>query len=390
MVAVLNSQDNLTEEQTMLRDMARDFSRKEIAPNAEHFDRENTFPWEIMKKAAEIGLTTLNIPEEYGGAGASVFEECLVGEELAWGCSGMSTALTVNNLASLPISIGGSEDQKKYWLGERAVENGELIAYCVTEPAAGSNVIGMKTRAEKKGDKYILNGTKTFISNATVAGFYTVFAITDPASGHKGMSCFIVDRNAPGVSTSNHFDKLGQRASDTAEVIFEDVEVPADNLIGEAGSGFYIAMKVFDKSRPPVGAGALGVAQRALDESLRYSQERETFGMPIYQHQAIGQMIAKMATQVEAARSLVRRAAKAVDEGAPDKTKLASMAKVFASDIAMEATVDAVQIFGGYGFMKEYPVEKLMRDVKVFQIYEGTSQIQRNIVMRELIRGQKQ
>lgn len=386
MVATLPSPMQLTDEQVMLRDMARNFSRKEIAPRAEHYDRANEFPWEVYKKAAEIGLTTLNIPEEYGGVGASVFEEAIVGEELSWGCSGCSTALTINNLSSLPISLAGSEAQKKYWLGDRMVDAGHMAAYCVTEPAAGSNVVGMQTRAVKKGDKYILNGTKTFISNATVANFYTVFAVTEPEAGHKGLSCFVIERDSAGVNVSKHFDKLGQRAADTAEVSFVDVEVPAENLLGGEGQGFYIAMQVFDKSRVPVGAGAVGVAQRALDESVRYSQERETFGVPIWQHQAVGQMIAKMATQVEAARSLVYRASHAVDSDAPDKTKLASMAKVFAADIAMEATVDAVQIFGGYGFMKEYPVEKLMRDVKVYQIYEGTSQIQRNIITRELIR----
>jgi acyl-CoA dehydrogenase len=267
------------------------------------------------------------------------------------------------------------------------VGNNELAAYCVTEPAAGSNVVGMQSRAVRKGDVYILNGTKTFISNATVAGFYTVFAKTDMEAGHRGMSCFIVERNTPGVSVSTHFDKLGQRAADTAEVVFEDVEVPAANLLGGEGKGFYLAMMVFDKSRAPVAAGAVGVAQRAVDECVRYAQERETFGVPIWQHQAIGQMIAKMATNVEAARSLVYRAAHAVDNDDKDKTKLVSMAKAFAADIAMEATVDAVQVFGGYGYMREYPVEKLMRDVKVYQIYEGTSQIQRNVIVRELTRG---
>lgn len=384
MVATLPSA--LTDEQLMLRDMARTFARKEIAPKAEHYDRANEFPWDIVKKAQEIGLTTLNIPEEYGGVGATVLEECLVAEELAWGCSGVSTALTINNLSSLPIQVAGTEQQKRHWLGERMVDRQELAAYCVTEPAAGSDVIGMQSRAVKKGDRYILNGTKTFISNATVASFYTVFAITDPDAGHRGMSCFLVDRNSKGVSVSKHFDKMGQRAADTAEVVFEDVEIPEENLLGAEGQGFYIAMKVFDKSRTPVGAGAVGVAQRALDESIRYAKERETFGVPIWQHQAIGQMIAKMATQIEAARSLIHRAARAVDNDDKDKTKLASMAKAYAADIAMEATVDAVQIFGGYGFMREYPVEKLMRDVKIYQIYEGTSQIQRNIITRELMR----
>jgi acyl-CoA dehydrogenase len=386
MVATL-SLTELNDEQLMLRDMARDFSRKEVAPNAEHYDRANEFPHPIFKKAAEIGLTTLNIPEEYGGGGASVLEECLVTGELAWGCSGISTAITINNLSSLPISLGGSADQKKHWLGDRMVGKNEMAAYCVTEPGAGSNVVGMITRAEKKGGKYVLNGTKTFISNATVANFYTVFAVTDPESGHRGISCFLVERNSPGLSVSSHFDKLGQRASDTAQVTFEDVEVPAENMLGNEGEGFYLAMQVFDKSRVPVGAGAIGVAQRALDESVRYAQERETFGVPIWQHQAIGQMIAQMATNVEAGRSLVHRAARAVDSNDPDLTKLASMAKAFGADIAMQATIDAVQVFGGYGFMKEYPVEKLMRDVKVYQIYEGTSQIQRNIIMKELVKG---
>lgn len=384
MVATLPS---ITDEQQMLRDMARDFARKEIAPHAEHYDRANEFPWDVIKKAQGMGLMTINIPEAYGGGGASVFEECILGEELAWGCSGISTAMTINNLASLPITIAGSDEQKRYWLGDRIVDNNELAAYCVTEPAAGSNVVGMQTRAVKQGDKYILNGSKTFISNATVANFYTVFAVTDSDAGHRGLSVFVVERDSPGVSVSQHFDKMGQRASDTAEVIFEDVEVPAENLLGEEGRGFYTAMKVFDKSRPAVAAGAIGVAQRALDESMRYSTERETFGKPLHQHQAIGHMIADMAMNIESARSLTYRAAHAVDNGDPDKTKLASMAKAFSADMAMKATVDAVQIFGGYGFMKEYPVEKLMRDVKVYQIYEGTSQIQRNIIVRELFRG---
>jgi acyl-CoA dehydrogenase len=385
MVAVL-SPTQFSEQESMFRDMARDFARKEIAPKAEHYDRANEFPWDIFKKAQQIGLVTLNIPEEYGGAGANLMEEILAGEELAWACSGISTALTINNLAALPIIIGGNEAQKRHWLGERLVAGNQLAAYCVTEPAAGSNVIGMQSRAVKKGDHYVLNGTKTFISNATVADFYTVFALTNPEAGHKGMSCFIVDRKSKGVSVSKHFDKLGQRAADTAEVSFQDVEVPVENLVGQEGQGFYIAMKVFDKSRPAVGAGAVGVAQRALDESIRYAKERETFGVPIWQHQAIGQMIAKMATNIEAARALVYRAALAVMNDEPDKTRLASMSKVFAADMAMEATIDAVQIFGGYGFMREYPVEKLMRDVKVYQIYEGTSQIQRNIITRELMR----
>lgn len=375
---------NLTEEQKMLQQMARDFARKEIAPVAEHYDRTAEFPWEVMHKAKELGFTTLNIPEQYGGVGASVLEECLVGEELAWGCSGISTALTINNLAALPVILGGTETQKKEWLGR--LVDGQLAAYCVTEPGAGSNVMGMRTRAARKGDVYILNGSKTFISNANVADFYTVFAVTNPEAGHKGLDVFVVDRHSPGIKVSNHFDKLGQRCADTAEITFEDVEVPAANRLGEKeGLGFYIAMKVFDKSRPPVAAGAVGVAQRALDECLKYARERETFGQAIYHHQAVGHMIADMAMNVEAARMLVWRASAIIDSGVSN-TKYASFAKAFAADIAMKTTVDAVQVFGGYGFMKEYPVEKLMRDVKVFQIYEGTSQIQRNIIVRELFK----
>lgn len=372
----------LNDEQRMLQQMARDFARKEVAPKAEHYDKLGEFPWEIWNKSREMGQHCLNIPEEYGGAGASTLEECIVAEEMAWACSGISSALGINNLAALPIIIGGSEAQKKHWLGR--LVDGELAAYCVTEPDAGSNVMGMRTRAEKKGDKYVINGTKTFISNATVANYYTVFAITDPEGGYKGMSVFVVDRDAPGVSVGKHFDKLGQRAADTAEVVFEDVEVPAENLISEVeGSGWLIAMQVFDKSRPPVAAGALGVAQRALDESIKYAKERETFGKPIYKHQAVGFMIADMAINVEAARLLVWKAAEMIDRGERN-TKFSSMAKAFAADTAMKTTVDAVQVFGGYGYMREYPVEKLMRDVKVFQIYEGTSQIQRTIIVREL------
>ncbi len=376
---------DLTNEQKMLQQVARDFARNEIAPKAEHYDRTAEYPWEIAHKARELGLLTLNIPEEYGGIGASVFEECIVGEELAWGCSGVSTALTINNLASLPIQITGTDAQKKEWLGR--LVDGQMAAYAVTEPDAGSNVVGMRTRAERRGDVYILNGSKTFISNANIADFFTVFAVTDPAAGHKGLGVFVVEKASAGVSVSKHFDKLGQRCADTAEITFENVEVPAANLLGgKDGMGFYTAMKVFDKSRPPVAAGAVGVAQRALDECVKYARERETFGVPIYEHQAVGHKIADIAMNVEAARMLTWRAASIIDSGVSN-TKYASFAKAFAADTAMKATVEAVQVFGGYGFMKEYPVEKLMRDVKVFQIYEGTSEIQRNIIVRELFRN---
>ncbi|MGQ9907782.1 MAG: acyl-CoA dehydrogenase family protein [Candidatus Flexifilum sp.] len=378
-------QFELSEEQKQLQKLARDFAAREIIPVAEHYDRTGEFPIDIINKGREVGLVNLNIPLEYGGPGASVLEECIVAEELAYGCSGISTAMSVNNLSSLPILIGGTEAQKDHWLGERMVGKGELAAYCVTEPAAGSNVVGMQTRAERVNGHYVINGSKIFISNVNYANFYTVFAVTDPAKKHKGISCFVIDRDTPGIKVSKHFDKLGQRAADTAEIVFENVEVPAENRIGEEGMGFLLAMKVFDHSRPGVAAGAVGVARRALEESIKYAKERETFGQPIWQHQAIGHKIADMAMNIEAARLLVYQAAWMVDHGV-ENPKAVAFAKAFAADMAMKVTVDAVQVFGGYGYMKEYPVEKLMRDVKVFQIYEGTSEIQRNIIVRELFR----
>lgn len=375
----------LTEEQKMLQKMARDFTAKEIIPVAAEYDENATFPQEIYDKAREIGLANMNVPEEYGGMGASMMEEVIVAEELGYGCTGISTSMSTNGLGDLPIIIAGNDAQKSHWLGERLVEKGQFVSYCMTEPAAGSNVVGIQTRAEKKGAKYILNGSKTFITNASYASFYTVFAKTDPSAGHRGMSCFIVDRDSPGVSISKKFDKLGQRASDTAEVVFENVEVPEENLLGQEGHGFLIGMKVFDYSRPGVGASAVGLLRRAMEESIKYAKERETFGVPIYQHQAIGHKIANMAMDYEAARLLVWQSAMVVEQGGSD-ARLSAIAKTFAADAAMKATVEAVQVFGGYGFIREYPVEKLMRDCKVFQIYEGTSEILRNVVVRELFR----
>ena len=320
--------------------------------------------------------------------GASCFEEALVSEELGYGCTGISSSLGVNSLAMLPILIAGSDAQKAYWLGQRAGDDGQFCAYGVTEANAGSNVAGIETRADKRGAAYILNGSKTFISNASHAHFYTIFAKTDLAAGHRGMTCFIVDRDSPGLSVGKKFDKLGQRASDTAEIVFENVEVPEDNIVGEVGQGFYIAMKVFDHSRPGVAAAACGLQRRALDESVNYAAERQAFGVPIYQHQAIGHKIADMAINYEASRLLTWQSAWQVDAGIFNP-RIPAYAKAFAADMATKAAVDAVQVFGGYGFMKEYPVEKLLRDVKIFQIYEGTSEIQRNIIVRELFRGQR-
>ena len=373
----------LTEEQEMIQQLAREFSRNEIAPVAEEYDKNHEFPWPVIKKAQELGLTTMAVPEEYGGLGLSLFEEVLVSEELSWGCSGVSTAIGVNGLGYAPILVAGSEEQKLNYGGRMA--DGQLAAYCATEPEAGSDVAGIKTTANKVGDHYIMNGSKMFITGGTVANYYTVFAYTDPSQRYNGMSCFIVDRDWEGVSVGKPFDKMGQHASDTAEVVFEDVKVPASHLLGQEGQGFLIAMKVFDRSRPPTSAGAVGVAQRAVDESIQYAKERTTWGKPLWQHQVMGHMIADMAMEVEAARLLVWKAAWSVDAGQRNTTA-AAYAKAYAADMAMKVTTDAVQVFGGYGYMSEYPVEKLMRDAKIYQIYEGTSQIQRSIVVRELFR----
>jgi acyl-CoA dehydrogenase len=375
----------LTEEQQMLQKMAREFAEKEIIPVAEEYDREAKFPEELFHKAREIGIANMNIPEAYGGVGASVLEECIVSEELGYGCTGISTSIGTNGLGSLPILLAGSDEQKAYWLGERLVDQGQFVSYGVTEAAAGSNVVGIQTRAEKKNGKYVINGSKTFITNASHAHFFTIFAKTDPEAGHRGMTCFVVERDMPGVSVGRKFDKLGQRASDTAEIVFENVEVPEENVVGQVGGGFYLAMKVFDFSRPGVAAGAVGLQRRALAESVKYASEREAFGVPIFQHQAIGHKIADMAINYEASRLLVWQAAWQVDNGIANP-KVPAYAKAFAADMATKAAVDAVQVFGGYGYMKEYPVEKLLRDVKIFQIYEGTSEIQRNIIVRELFR----
>ena len=375
----------LTEEQQMLQKMAREFTAKEIIPVAAEYDEHTIFPEEIFHKALQLGIVNMNIPAEEGGVGATVVEECLVAEEVGYGCTGISTSISTNNLGALPIILAGTEEQKQYWLGERLMEQAQFVSYGVTEAAAGSNVVGIETRAERKNGSYIINGSKTFITNASHANFFTIFAKTDPNAGHKGMTCFIVERDMPGVSVGRKFDKLGQRASDTAEIVFDNVEVPAENMVGKEGHGFYLAMGVFDHSRPGVAAAAVGLQRRALEESVKYAREREAFGVPIFQHQAIGHKIADMAINYEASRLLVWQAAWQVDAGIANP-KVPAYAKAFAADMATRAAVDAVQVFGGYGFMKEYPVEKLLRDVKIFQIYEGTSEIQRNIIVRELFR----
>ncbi len=373
----------LTEEQQMLQNLARDFAREQMAPAAEHYDRTAEFPAAIVHKARQLGLMNANIPAEYGGSAASLVEGCLLAEELGWGCAGMATSMLLNDIAAIPLIVAGSAEQKKQWLGRML--DGQLAAYAVTEPAAGSDVAGIQTTAVRQGDAYVLNGSKTFITNASVASFYIVFAHTDRQQRHRGISAFLVERDQPGFSVGKPLEKMGQRASDTAEIFFESVTVPEHRRVGREGDGFAIAMQVFDKSRPVVAAMAVGLARRALEESVEYAKTRQAFGAPIGQHQAIGHLLADMAMNVEAARLLAWRAAWAADQGRPN-TQLAAFAKAFAADTAMKTATDAVQVFGGYGYIKGSVVEKLMRDAKVFQIFEGTSQIQRNIIARELLR----
>lgn len=373
---------DLSEEQEMIRDMARSFARKEIHPVAEHYDQTDEYPWPVIRKAHKNSLLSSNIPEQYGGPGLGVLDECIINEELAWACSGIQTCLMINNLSAWPILLHGSEEQKQRYL-PRLAETGELAAYGLTEPAAGSDVAGIVSTAARRGDEYVLNGSKIWISNSPVASFFIVFAKTDPEARHRGMSAFVVERDWPGLTIAKPIPKLGQHACWTGELFFEDVRVPVENRLGEEGEGFLIAMQVFDRSRPAVSAAAVGVARRALEEATRYAKERQAFGKPIMAQQGVSFMIADMAIQVEAARLLVHRAAWLVDNGRSNVME-AACAKALAADMCMQVTTDAVQVFGGYGYSREYPVEKLMRDAKIYQIYEGTSQIQRVIIAREL------
>lgn len=377
----------LSDDLRMLQDLARDFTRKEITPRAEHYDRSGEWPWAIFQKARAAGLVNLNIPEAYGGVGASVLEECIVSEEMGYGCTGIETALMLNQLAALPILLAGNDAQKQQYL-TALTEAGKIMAYALTEPDAGSDVAAIKTTALKQGAHYVLNGGKTWITDAPVAHAFVVFAKTDPAAGHRGMSAFIVERDWPGVSVSKPLEKMGQHAAQTAQIFFENVEVPESQRLGREGDGFMIAMGVFDKSRPPVAAAATGLARRALDEAVNYAGERTTFGQPIYQHQGVGFILAEMKIRHEAARSLAWKAAWLVDNGKRN-TMEAAVAKAYCADAAMQNATDAVQVFGGNGYSKEYPVEKLMRDAKIYQIYEGTTQIQKLIIVRELYRKAK-
>jgi acyl-CoA dehydrogenase len=372
----------LTDEQKALREMAHDFAEKEMRPVAWEYDKDGTWPEDVLRKAWELGLMNSHIPEEYGGPGASYFDGTIIEEELGWGCSGIGTSIACNGLATAPISLGGSEETKKEFLGRLTEEFG-LASFCLTEPDAGSDVSGMRTTAVKQGDKYVINGSKCFITNGGYADFYTVYAKTDKDAGHRGISAFVVPRDDT-VTVDKKEDKMGQRASNTATITFNETEIPAENLLGEENHGFKLAMMTLDRTRPGVAAMAVGIARAAFEFATEYSKERVQFGVPIAMHQAIQFMIADMATDVEAARLLVWKSAVELDQGKRN-TLTSSHAKRFAADAAMKVATDAVQVYGGYGFIKEYPVEKLMRDAKIMQLYEGTSQIQRLVIARETL-----
>jgi acyl-CoA dehydrogenase len=372
----------LAEEQKALRDLARDFAEQEIRPKAAEYDEHSTHPADIIEKAHEVGLMNPHVPEEYGGAALSSFDGMLIGEELSWGCAGIAVSIVANALGAGPVMLAGTDDQKRKWLVP-LIESPILCSFGLTEPNAGSDVSGIQTTAVREGDDYVINGSKMFITNAGHAAWIVVFASTDKSQGHRGLSAFVVPTDHEGVTVEKHLDKMGQRATDTSAIAFQDVRVPVDNRLGEEGEGFKIAMRTLDHTRPGTAAGAVGVARAAYEHAVEYSRTRVQFGQPIAMNQGVNFLIADMATEIEAARLLTWQAAWLFDQG-KRATLQSSFAKRFASDTAMKVTTDAVQIFGGYGYIKEYPVEKLMRDAKLFQIYEGTSQIQRLVIAREI------
>ncbi len=375
----------LTEEQEAIRELAREFAKEKIAPVAAEYDEKGEFPWPVVKEMAKGDFFRLWIPEEYDGMGGGVMDLTLVTEEFSRACGGIALALAGTALGTFPLLINGHDEQKKKYLP--ALASGEaLAAFCLTEPAAGSDAGAIQTTAKLEGDYYILNGTKHFITNGGVARYYTVIASTNPARGTRGASAFIVEEGTEGLVFGKKENKMGIRASATSEVVFQDCKVPKENLLGREGEGFMVAMKTLDKSRPGVAAQALGIAQGAFDHAVKYARQRRQFGQSIASFQAIQFMIADMATQIEASRAVIYSVAKMIDSGSKDFGKESAMAKVLAGDVAMKVTTDAVQIFGGYGYMKEYPVEKYMRDAKITQIYEGTNQIQRSVIAHHVIR----
>jgi acyl-CoA dehydrogenase len=374
----------LTEEQKELRRLAHTFAEREIRPHEAEHDADMRHPADLIVQAHEVGLMNLNVPTEYGGPGLGAFDGLLVGEELYWGCSGIGTSITANGLGAGPVILFGSPEQKARWLPP-LIEQPILCSFGLSEPGAGSDVAALRSTAVRDGDEYVLNGSKTFITNAGYADWTVVFAKTDPTAGRRGMSAFVVEMRSPGVAIEKHLEKMGQRATDTSAFALHDVRVPAANRLGEEGDGFKIAMATLDFTRPGTAIGAVGVAQAAYEHAREYAKERVTFDLPIAMHQAVSFMVADMATDIQASRLLCWQAAWMLDNGmGRDATLYSSFAKRFAADTAMKVTTDAVQVLGGYGYIKEYPVEKLMRDAKLFQIYEGTSQIQRLVIAREI------
>ncbi|MDI6892445.1 MAG: acyl-CoA dehydrogenase family protein [Actinomycetota bacterium] len=375
----------LTDEQKMIKDLVGKITEEKIIPTRAELDEEEKFPWEIMKVLADSDLFGLYIPEEYGGFGMGCLENCLVMEELSRGCCGVSVTFAATALGTYPILLHGTEEQKKKYLPDIA-RGKRLAAFGLTEANAGSDAAGIQTTAVKDGDHYVLNGTKQWITNGGEAEVYTIIALTDKSKGSRGASAFIVEKDTPGFSFGKKEKKMGIRCSATRELVFEDCRIPKENLIGKEGIGFIVAMRTLDITRPGISAQAVGLAQGALEATLEYSRQRKQFGQTISSFQAIQHMLADMVTQIEAARALVYAAAKTIDSGAKNISKVSAMSKLFASDMAMKVTTDAVQIFGGYGYMREYPVEKMMRDAKIIQIYEGTNQIQRNVIALQLIK----
>jgi acyl-CoA dehydrogenase len=375
----------LSDEQRALQATARRYAREEVAPVAGEYDRTGEFPRALIRKAWELGLANAVVPEAYGGLGLSKLDSCLITEEIAWGCAGVATSVMCNDLGLTPIVVAGSEAQKQEWL-RPCTERFGLVSFCLSEPEAGSDVAGLQLHAEKDGGDYILRGTKCWITNGGEAELYTVFATLDRRSRHRGICAFIVPADLPGVVKGKKEDKMGQRASDTRVIHFDGARVPGAQRLGAEGEGFKIAMQTLDHSRPEIAAIATGIAQRALDESVAYARERKAFGSPIGDFQAVQFLLADMAKEIEAARLLTLQSAWLIDAG-ERAAKHSAIAKCFATDAAMRASTDAVQIFGGNGYTREYPVEKLMRDAKLMQIYEGTNQIQRVVIARELLKS---
>ncbi len=375
----------LTEEQQAIKELCHQIAEEQIKPVAASYDETGEFPWDIVKILADADIFGVSIPEQYGGLGGGVLDMAIVTEELSWGCGGIALAYGATSLGAFPILLFGNEEQKAKYLPPIAAGK-KLAAFAITEADAGSDAAAIRTSATRDGDGYVLNGTKQWITNGGEAEIYTVIAETDKTKGARGASAFVIEKGTPGMSFGKQENKLGIRASATREVIFDDCRIPEENLVGQEGLGFIVAMKTFDQARPGVAAQAVGIAQRALDEATHYARLRKQFGHPISSFQGVQFMLADMAIQVEAARALIYSAARMIDAGVKNVAKESAICKTFASDAAVKVTIDAVQIFGGYGYMKEYPVEKLMRDAKITQIYEGSNEIQRNVIAANLLK----